>query len=80
MMLFSLIWGVFQTYHSAHLLKGTSEAKLSAVGAVQNSVSLNRIEIVPISDISIAHDSHFVYCGKVRRSLVRHLARGSLYC
>ncbi|KAG9121664.1 hypothetical protein FRC07_002300 [Ceratobasidium sp. 392] len=34
----NLIWGVFETYHADHMLKGTSDAQLSAVGAVQNSL------------------------------------------
>ena len=35
----SLAWGVFQEYHSTHFLRGTPTATLSAVGALQNSVS-----------------------------------------
>lgn len=35
----SLVWGVFQAYHSEHFLKGTPDATLSAVGAIQNAVS-----------------------------------------
>ncbi|KAG8688901.1 hypothetical protein FRC08_011207 [Ceratobasidium sp. 394] len=34
----NLIWGVFETYHADHMLRGTSDAQLSAVGAVQNSL------------------------------------------
>ncbi|CAE6419182.1 unnamed protein product [Rhizoctonia solani] len=34
----NLLWGVFQAYHSKVLLKGTPDATLSAIGAVQNSL------------------------------------------
>ncbi|KAB5590702.1 Monocarboxylate transporter 10 [Ceratobasidium theobromae] len=34
----NLVWGVFQAYHSEHFLKGTPDATLSAVGAIQNAL------------------------------------------
>ncbi|QRW20799.1 major facilitator superfamily transporter [Rhizoctonia solani] len=33
----NLIWGVFQAYHSAHLLRETPDATLSLIGASQNA-------------------------------------------
>ncbi|CAE6496587.1 unnamed protein product, partial [Rhizoctonia solani] len=34
----NLVWGVFQAYHSAHLLSGTPDATISLIGASQNAV------------------------------------------
>ncbi|CAE6507169.1 unnamed protein product [Rhizoctonia solani] len=34
----SMMWGTFQAYHSKTLLKGTPDATLSAIGAVQNAL------------------------------------------
>ncbi|KAF8714637.1 Major Facilitator Superfamily, partial [Rhizoctonia solani] len=34
----NLIWGVFQAYHSAHLLRETPDATISLIGASQNAV------------------------------------------
>ncbi|CUA71471.1 putative transporter MCH2 [Saccharomyces cerevisiae S288c] [Rhizoctonia solani] len=34
----NLLWGVFQAYHSAHLLKGTPDATISLIGASQNAM------------------------------------------
>lgn len=34
----NFLWGVFQEYHSRNLLKGTPDATLSAVGALQNTL------------------------------------------
>ncbi|KAH7338242.1 MFS general substrate transporter [Rhizoctonia solani] len=33
-----LLWGVFQAYHSAHLLSGTPDATISLIGASQNAM------------------------------------------
>ncbi|EUC60313.1 MFS transporter [Rhizoctonia solani AG-3 Rhs1AP] len=33
-----LLWGVFQAYHSAHLLRGTPDATISLIGASQNAM------------------------------------------
>lgn len=61
---------MFQTYHKDHLLKGLSDTKLSAVGAIQNSVSHDYAQVTYTYDAIIVHDSNFVRRGKVRRSLV----------
>ncbi|KAJ1305224.1 hypothetical protein OPQ81_000253 [Rhizoctonia solani] len=34
----NMMWGTFQAYHSKTLLKGTPDATLSAIGAVQNTL------------------------------------------
>ncbi|CAE6445454.1 unnamed protein product [Rhizoctonia solani] len=39
----NLLWGVFQAYHSAHLLQGTPDATISLIGASQNAGVLQGI-------------------------------------
>lgn len=47
----SLIWGVFQEYHSTHFLKGTPSATLSVIGSLQNAVSGNRMNLLKAASL-----------------------------
>ncbi|CAE6407329.1 unnamed protein product [Rhizoctonia solani] len=56
----NLLWGVFQAYHSAHLLKGTPDATISLIGASQNACFIVvGCVIVFASQLSAAWCKHF---------------------